>query len=126
MSVSTAIGFVLGWLLTLGMALLGFLACLWPAPVSHLYGAPQQESLGIAWVRAAGLRDLGLSLSLAIFLSAQSPRAAAVVALATALVAIGDFSSILALRGRSAALPLGVHFSGIAMGLASAAFLAAG
>jgi hypothetical protein len=124
MSSSSAIGLVLGWLLTLGMALLGFVASVWPAPISHLYGAPQHDPFGTAWVRAAGLRDLGLSFSLAIFLSVSSPRAAAVVALATALVAIGDFSSILALRGRSAALPLAVHFSGIAMGLASAALLA--
>ena len=116
-------GFVLGWLLTLGMALLGVVACVQPLPISHLYGAPQWDPSGVAWVRAAGLRDLGLSLALAIFLSVDAPRAAAVVALATALVATGDFASILVLRGRAAALPLTVHASGIAMGIASAALL---
>jgi hypothetical protein len=116
-------GIVLGWLLTLGMALLGILACLLPAPISHLYGAPQSDARGIAWVRAAGLRDLGLSLALAVFLAVGAGRAAGVVAFATALVALGDFASISALRGRDAWLPLVVHASGIAMGIGSAALL---
>jgi hypothetical protein len=117
------LGFTLAWLLALGMALLGVLACALPVPTSRLYGSPQQDRWGIAWVRAAGLRDLGLALALAIFLGSGAPRAAAVIALATALVAGGDFASIAALRGRTAPLPLLVHASGIAMGAASAAAL---
>lgn len=117
-------GSVLGWLLCAGMALLGVLACLVPAPISHLYGAPQSDGKGIAWVRAAGLRDLALASALAVFLGAGAPRAAAVIAFATALVAIGDFASIAALRGREAWLPLSVHASGIAMGIGSSVLLA--
>ena len=116
-------GSVLGWLLAAGMALLGVLACFVPLPTSHLYGAPQTDANGAAWVRAAGLRDLALSAALAIFLAGSAPRAAAVIAFATALVAIGDFASVATLRGRDAWLPLSVHASGIAMGIASSVLL---
>jgi hypothetical protein len=44
---------------------------------------------------------------------------------ATAGIALGDFAGIAAARGRSALLPLSVHFSGIAMGLLSGALLLA-
>jgi len=117
------IGSALGWALMLGMTALGLAACAFPLPVSDLYGAPQRDRVGAAWVRAAGLRDLGLSLALAAFLASGARGAAGMVALSTALVALGDFSSVFALRGRAAALPLAVHFSGIAVGLGAAALL---
>ena len=117
------VGIILGWLLTIGMTLLGVVTCIWPLPTSRLYGVPLDDALGAAWVRAAGLRDLGIALALAILLCAGSLPAAAAVAFATGGVAVGDFTSVAALRGRAAALPLVVHASGVGMGFASAALL---
>jgi hypothetical protein len=107
------------------MAALGAVACAIPIPISSLYGMPVDGTAGAVWVRAAGLRDLGLAAALAVFLSHGEASAAGTVALATAGIALGDFAGIAAARGRSALLPLSVHFSGIAMGLLSGALLLA-
>jgi hypothetical protein len=117
------IGTLLAWLLTIGMALLGVVACLAPRPTSALYGVPQDDRAGFVWVRAAGLRDLGLAAALAVFLAQGWPEAAATLSLATALVAVGDFAGVLALRGSAAALQLSVHASGVALGLAAGVLL---
>jgi hypothetical protein len=117
------IAITLGWLFTLGMAALGAVACTLPIPISRLYGMPIDGAAGAVWVRAAGLRDLGLAAALAVFLSSGDASAAGTVALATAGVALGDFAGIATARGRAALLPLSVHFSGIAMGLLSGALL---
>jgi len=117
-------GILLGWLLMLGMAALGAAACILPIATSRLYGMPVDGIAGGIWVRAAGLRDLGLAAALAWFLSTSSGlQAAGIVALATAAIACGDFASIASARGRAALLPLAIHFSGIAMGVASGTLL---
>lgn len=111
----------LGGALALGMAGLGVAACVAPGPTSALYGVPQgrADRDGQAWVRAAGLRDLGLAAALGVLLAERAPRAAGVVCAATACVAIADGTNLIATRGASP-LPLVVHASGVAVGLLAA------
>jgi hypothetical protein len=115
-------GFVLGWLLAIGMAALGVVACLAPGLASALYGVPEDQPAGRAWVRAAGLRDAGLAVALAACLAQGWTGAAGAPCLATALVAIADVANVVAHRGR--AVPqLVTHASGIALGLAAGGLL---
>src|SRR5687768_12882554 len=100
------IGSWLGWMFTIGMVGLGVSACAAPRPTSALYGVPQADDGGRAWVRAAGLRDLGLSLILGWFLISGAYDAAAVVTIATGLVAVTDVVNVVVTRGLTPVLPL--------------------
>jgi hypothetical protein len=113
----------LGWLFTAGLAALGIAASAIPLLASRLYGVPQFDSDGAAWVRAAGFRDLGLALALGILLFDGSLRAAGIVALATAFIAAGDFASVLLSTVHAPRFALAIHASGVVMGTAAAASL---
>lgn len=115
----------LTWLFTLGMCGLGVAACVAPRPVSALYGVPEHDPSGWAWVRAAGLRDLGLAAILVWFLGHGAHDAAAIVAIATGLVAVTDFANVVSLRGFSPVLALSVHASGIGAGILGGGLLLA-
>ena len=120
------LGTWLAWLFTIGMTGLGVSACAAPRPTSALYGVPQHDVAGWAWVRAAGLRDLGLAGMLAWFLLQGAHDAAAVVSIGTGIVAITDFTNVVSLRGLKPLLSLGVHLSGIALGILAGILLLAG
>lgn len=117
------IGFVLAAALTGGMALLGVVATGAPRFASGLYGVRAEDAAGAAWVRAAGLRDLGLALALAAFLVYGHPHSAAVLCIATGLIAVGDLANVVGTRGPRPLLPLGTHLSGIVGGLLAGALL---
>jgi hypothetical protein len=116
------IGTALGALLAVGMFGLGAGACVAPRSFSSLYGAPQWGAGGLALVRAAGLRDLGLAGILAVLL-AMDPVTAAIPAACAAAVAAGDLINVLTLRRRQG-IPLATHLTGVAVGVAAAALLA--
>jgi hypothetical protein len=120
------IGFVMVAAFTLGMTLLGIVACLAPRFASHLYGVPVQRPEGAAWVRAAGLRDLGLSAALAVFLLDGQLPAAGAVSIVTGLVAVTDLVNVVGTRGPWPILPLGTHLSGIAVGVVGGLLLLGG
>lgn len=119
-------GTLLAWLFTVGMFALGVTACVAPRPTSALYGVPQHEPGGLAWVRASGLRDLGLCLILGWFLTHGQADSAAVTAIATGLVAATDLLNVVSTRGLRPALALAVHTSGIVAGIAAGGLLLAG
>lgn len=99
-----------------GMTGLGVVACVAPGPISGLYGVPQADAYGRAWVRAAGLRDLALAGAIGALLADRSPRAAGVVCVVSGCVAIADAANVLATRGPRP-IPHAVHLSGVGVGL---------
>jgi hypothetical protein len=109
-----------------GMAALGVVACAAPGAASALYGVPQHDPGGHAWVRAAGLRDLGLSAVLGWFLATGRSDAAGAVLVATAAVAVSDVVNVVAVRGPPPLLTGAVHLSGIALGFATGFLLLGG
>lgn len=111
------LGTWLTWFFTIGMTGLGVFACAAPRPTSALYGVPQHDVAGWAWVRAAGLRDLGLAGMLAWFLIHGEHDAAAVVSIGTGIIAVTDFTNVVSVRGLGPVLSLAVHASGIGMGI---------
>jgi hypothetical protein len=121
-----AIGFWLAWAFAAGMALLGVGATAAPALCSALYGVPVGGPRPEAWVRAAGLRDLGLAGALAAVLWAGDAGASSALCLATALIAAADLANVVATRGVHPIWPLGTHASGVAVGLAAGVLLLLG
>ena len=117
------IGLLLVGLLTVGMAGIGVFACLFPRLASYLYGVPQEDADGRIWVRAAGVRDLGLVLLLVGFYARGWLEPMAWVAIATGLVAVADLASVLVRRGLLP-LPALVHASGVATGIVGGVLLA--
>jgi hypothetical protein len=120
------IGLVMTAAFALGMAALGVVASLLPRPASRLYGVPVDTPSAAAWVRAAGLRDLGLATALAVLLLHGQLSAAGVVSIATGLVAVTDVVNVVGARGPSPIWPLGTHLSGIAVGVGGGLLLLVG
>ena len=107
---------LIAWAFTAGLFLLGTAACLRPAQTSVLYGVRQQTPDGWAWVRAAGLRDIGLGGMLVALLMLGQREAAAIVCIGTGFIAVTDLLNVWLTRGPRPVLPLLVHASGIVVG----------
>jgi hypothetical protein len=118
---------IIGWGLVLGMAALGVAAAAKPQAVSVVYGVPKGGMTGMTgntWVRAAGMRDLGLAGILGSALARGDDPAAAAAMIATGAIAVTDLGNVVKVRGMMPAWPVAIHISGILGGLIGGARLA--
>lgn len=120
------VGTLLVGAFALGMLGLGAAAALAPTFASRFYGVPSAHPDARAWIRAAGLRDVGLAAAILAFAPLGDARAAAIVTLATVGIAVADVANVLGTRGPRPLWPLGTHLSGIVLGVAGAAALLSG
>jgi hypothetical protein len=82
---------ILVWLAVAGLAGIGAAAILVPRVLSQLYGAPVSETNAIAFVRAAGVRDVLLAAILAFAKAEGFAQVVTVTCAAGALLAAADF-----------------------------------
>ncbi len=112
------------WLIfTVGLALifglLGVLFVFLPEPASALFGIEAPPEAELAYVRAVGIRDIGLSCAIVLVLLGSRSATRRLLA-ASALIPAGDIALVLWQTGLSALGPLLLHAASGAVLLALA------
>jgi hypothetical protein len=105
------VGIALARAIAAGLCALGVGALVAPRPLARGYGIPAEDAVALSYVRATGVRDLALGMTLGALAFPESRALLATAVGASALVAATDYSLVTRMRPASLAAPL-VHGAG--------------
>jgi hypothetical protein len=119
------LGSLLAGTTAVGLVVLGAVGVVAPRPLGKAYGIEPHGPGQTAYIRALGARDIAAGGALLAALGSRSHPALRGTILSLTIVALGDFTIVATLRGRTAARNLTIHASGAALMVAIWAILGA-
>jgi hypothetical protein len=119
------IGIIAAWLAAVAFIAIGLGALVAPGLSSRQYGLAIVETHALGFVRALGIRDLGIGLIVAALLLGGMREALVWTLGLSALVGAGDFAIVVSARGANQRA-LWIHGGGTVALLAAAALVARG